>query len=129
MPLRSLKLQTLATRRKHFHRSSSAVFVDDAIPQWALYCVCGHKKNDGTMGLGNSWAPAVQPGSGTFGLASLPQHEKNFHAKRFKSHDDVKPEVQTWLGGEDPTSYRQGFEKWISRLDKCLNRDGDYVEK
>ena len=55
--------------------------------------------------------------------------KKHLHAKRFKSHDDVKPEVQTWLGGQDPTFYRQGFEKWISRLDKCLNREGDYVEK
>jgi hypothetical protein len=23
----------------------------------------------------------------------------------------------------------QDFEKWISRLDNCLNREGDYVEK
>ena len=42
---------------------------------------------------------------------------------------DVKHEVQTWLRGQDPTFYRQGFEKWISRLDKCINREGDYVEK
>jgi histone-lysine N-methyltransferase SETMAR len=48
-------------------------------------------------------------------------------AKQFKSHDDVKHELQTWLRGQDPTFYRQ-FEKWISCLDKCLNR-GDYVEK
>jgi hypothetical protein len=25
--------------------------------------------------------------------------------------------------------YQQGFEKWISCLDKCLNREGDCVEK
>jgi hypothetical protein len=58
------------------------------------------------MGLGNSLAPALQPGSGTFRLSSLPQHEKkHLHAKRFKSRDDVKPEVQTWLRGQDPTCY------------------------
>jgi len=50
-------------------------------------------------------------------------------AKRFKSHDDVKHEVQTWLRGQDPTFYQQGFDKWISCLDKCLNRECDYVEK
>jgi len=60
---------------------------------------------------------------------SSPTWKKNVHAKRFKSHDDVKPEVQTWLRGQDPTFCRQGFEKWISRLDKCLNREGDCVEK
>ena len=76
MPLYSLKVQTLATRGKHFHSSSSAIFVDHAVPQWVLYCVCGHKKDDGIMGLGNSWAPALQPEYGTFGLSSLPQHKK-----------------------------------------------------
>jgi hypothetical protein len=45
------------------------------------------------------------------------------------THDDVKHEVQKWLRGQDPTFYRQGFEKWISRLEKCINREGDYVEK
>ena len=40
MPLYSLKVQTLATRWKHFRGSSSAIFVDDAVPQWVLYCVC-----------------------------------------------------------------------------------------
>jgi len=82
----SLKVQTLATRWKHFHSSSSAIFVDDAVPQWALYCVCGHKKNDGITGLGNSWAPALQPGSGTFGLSSLPQHEKNIFMPSDSNH-------------------------------------------
>ena len=47
MALYSLKVQTLATRWKHFHSSSSAIFVDDAVLQWVLYCVWGHKKNDG----------------------------------------------------------------------------------
>jgi hypothetical protein len=82
------------------------------------------------MGLGNSSAPTLQTGSGNFGLSPLLQHEKKYlRAKRFKSHDDVKHEVQTWLCGQDPISYRQGFEKWISHLDKCINREGDYVEK
>jgi len=55
--------------------------------------------------------------------------KKHLRAKRFKSHDDAKHEVQTRLRGQDPTFYQQGFEKWISRLDKCLNREGGYVEK
>ena len=59
----------------------------------------------------------------------FPNVKKHLHAKRFKSNDDVKHEVQPWLRGQDPTFYRQDFEKWISRLDKCLNREGDYVEK
>jgi len=55
--------------------------------------------------------------------------KKHLRAKRFKSHADVKHEVQTWLRGQNPTFFLQGYEKWISRLDKWLNREGDYVEK
>jgi len=34
MPLYSLKAQTLLARWKHFCSSSSAIVVDDAVPQW-----------------------------------------------------------------------------------------------
>jgi hypothetical protein len=58
----------------------------------------------------------------------FPNMQKHLRAKIFKSHDDVKQEVQTWLRVQNPTFNRQGFEKWISRLEKCHNREGDYVE-
>jgi len=45
MPLYSLKVQTLVARWKLFRSSSSTIFVDDAVLQWLLYCVCGHKKS------------------------------------------------------------------------------------
>ena len=35
----------------------------------------------------------------------FPNMKKRLCAKRFKSHDDVKHEVQTWLHGQDPTFY------------------------
>ena len=44
MPLYSLKAQTLVARWKLFRSQSSAIFVGDAVPQWLLYCACGHKK-------------------------------------------------------------------------------------
>jgi hypothetical protein len=59
----------------------------------------------------------------------LPNIKKLLPAKRFKLYDDVKHEMQTWLHGQDPTFHQQGFEKWISPLDNCLNREGDDVEK
>ena len=52
MPLYSLKVQTLVARWKLFHSSSSAIFVDNAVPKWLLYCVCGHKQRfDQLFGL------------------------------------------------------------------------------
>ena len=81
------------------------------------------------MGPGNSWAPALQPDLAPSGFHLFPNMKKHLRAKRFKSHADVKHEVQTWLRGQNPTFFLQGYEKWISRLDKWLNREGDYVEK
>ena len=40
MPLYSLKVQTLVARWKHFHSSCSTIFVDNAVLQWVLHCVC-----------------------------------------------------------------------------------------
>ena len=45
MSLYSLNAQILVARWKHFRSSSSAIFADDAVPEWLLYCVCGHEKN------------------------------------------------------------------------------------
>jgi len=73
--------------------------------------------------------PSYSPGPAPSDFHLFPNMKKHLHAKRFKSHDDVKHEVQTWLRGQDPTFYVQGFEKWISHLDKCFNREGVYVEK
>jgi hypothetical protein len=55
----------------------------------------------------------------------FPNKKKHLRAKRFKSHADVKHEVQTWLRGQDPTFYQQDFEKLISCLDKYFSREGD----
>jgi len=112
-------------------QEASDVRQEGTVVAWqcpTAYSSC-NSESFGTMGLGNSWAPTLHPRSGTFGLSSLPQHEKTSLCQAIQSHDDVNHEVQTWLGGQDPTFYRQGFQKWISRLDKCLNREGDYVEK
>jgi len=73
--------------------------------------------------------PPYSPDLAPLDFHLFPNMTKHLRAKRFKSHDDVKHEVQTRLPGQNPTFCQQSFEKWISRLDKCLNREGDYVEK
>ena len=60
-------------------------------------------------------------------LKYVPSQKKHLRAKRFESH--VKHEVQTWLRGQDPIFYRQDFEKWISRLDKCNRSDYGKIVK
>jgi len=131
MPRYSLKVQTLVARWKHFCSSSTAISVYDAVPQQVPYCVCGHKKRCNQLfrtGIFLSSRPTAQIWH-LWTFISSPSKKKHLRAKRFKSRADVKREVQTWLHGQDPTFYRQGFEKWISCLDSCIDREGDYVGK
>jgi hypothetical protein len=78
---------------------------------------------------GENFLEQIIAGVETWDFHLFPNTKKHLCAKRFKSHDDVKHEVQTWLLGQDPIFYQQGYEKRISRLDNCLNRECDYVEK
>jgi hypothetical protein len=77
---------------------------------------------------GEYFLEQIITGDETWDFHLFPNTKKHLRAKRFKSQDDVRHEVQTWLRCQDSTFCQQGFEKWISRLDKCLNREGDYVE-
>jgi histone-lysine N-methyltransferase SETMAR len=57
-------------------------------------------------------------------------HLKNFLAgQRFNNDEDVKRAVQKWLSSQVATFYDEGIQKLVSRYDKCLNNDGNYVEK
>ena len=55
--------------------------------------------------------PPYSPDQAPSDIHLFPNMKKHLHAKRFTSRDGVKPEVQTWLPGQNPTFYRQGFEK------------------
>jgi len=37
--------------------------------------------------------------------------------------------VKNWLSSQPATFYDAGIVKLVSRYDKCLNSEGDYVEK
>jgi hypothetical protein len=78
---------------------------------------------------GEDFLSQIITGDETWDFHFFPNMKKHLCAKQFTSHDNVKHDMQTWLHGQDPTFYRKGFEKYTSRLDKCLNREGDYVGK
>ena len=37
--------------------------------------------------------------------------------------------VEGWLGDQDVDFYRSGINDWKTRWDKCVELEGDYVEK
>jgi len=41
---------------------------------------------------------------------------------------EVQEEVMTWFEGQATDLYDSGIQKLFSRLNKCLDNAGDYVE-
>jgi hypothetical protein len=58
-------------------------------------------------------------------FSHLQQHfaSQNFHK------EEVKNEVTLWLHVQVAESFDNGIQKVESRLNKCLDKDSDYVEK
>ena len=48
--------------------------------------------------------------------------------KRFTDDEDLQHAVMDWLNSQAAVWYKEGISKLVSRYDKCLNVQGDYVE-
>ena len=48
---------------------------------------------------------------------------------RFTDDEDLQHAVVDWLNSQVVVWYEEGITKLVSRYDKCLNVQGDYVEK
>ena len=44
-------------------------------------------------------------------------------------NEELMDGVKDWLSSQLATFYDAGLVKLVSRYDKCLNSEGDYVEK
>ena len=49
--------------------------------------------------------------------------------KRFTDDEDLQRAVVDWLNSHAAVWYDEGISKLVSRYDKCLSVQGDYVEK
>ncbi|GFU27625.1 mariner Mos1 transposase [Trichonephila clavipes] len=70
-------------------------------------------------------SPDLAP-SDYFLLSRLKEH---LSGRRFPSDSAAKISTETWLNGQGPDFYQDGFNKLVLHADKCLNRHGDNVEK
>ena len=55
--------------------------------------------------------------------------KKHLGGKRLQDDDDVKTVVRQWLASQAADFYEEGIQKLVQRYDKCLNIEGNYVEK
>ena len=55
--------------------------------------------------------------------------KEHLAGKRHADDEDLQHAVVDWLNSQAPVWYEEGISKLVSRYDKCLNVQGDYVEK
>lgn len=55
--------------------------------------------------------------------------KQHLAGKRFETDENVEKEVRTWLRTQAPEFYDKGIKDLVLRLTKCIDRNGDYVEK
>lgn len=55
--------------------------------------------------------------------------KKHLGGQRLQDDDEVKTVVMQWLTSQAADFYEEGIQKLVQRYDKCLNIDGNYVEK
>jgi histone-lysine N-methyltransferase SETMAR len=49
--------------------------------------------------------------------------------RRFRCDEDVKNAVHQWLRAQPKTFYYDGIKQLVGRWEKCVEKQGDYVEK
>ena len=55
--------------------------------------------------------------------------KEHLAGKRFTDDEDLQYAVMDWLNSQAAVWYEEGISKPVSQYDKCLNVQGDYVEK
>jgi histone-lysine N-methyltransferase SETMAR len=73
--------------------------------------------------------PAYSPDLAPSDFHLFPKLKVFLGGKHMETDAEVKETVTAWLNGLAAEFYDEGIIKLLSRLDKCLNLYGDYVEK
>lgn len=73
--------------------------------------------------------PPYSPDLAPSDLHLFPNMKKWLGSQRFTDDEELKDSVSGWLRAQAAEFYSTGIEKLVTRYDKCLNVNGNYVEK
>ena len=71
------------------------------------------------------YCPDLAPGDFHF----FPHLKRDLKGTHFTSDDEVKQAVMSWIKQRTPELFIDGMRKLVLRWEKCIERQGDYVEK
>jgi len=55
--------------------------------------------------------------------------KRDLKGTHFTSNDEVKQAVTLWIKQRTPEFFIDGMRKFVLRWEKCIEKQGDYVEK
>ena len=61
--------------------------------------------------------------------SDFPKLKEHLKGVRFNTTDEAKHAARTWLQNQPVDFFKNGIMGWKHRLQKCIDRDGSYVEK
>lgn len=59
----------------------------------------------------------------------FPKLKEAIKGVRHASKEAAKDAARRWLASQSPDFFRRGLERWRHRMEKCLDLEGDFVEK
>lgn len=73
--------------------------------------------------------PAYSPDLAPSDYHLFPKLKEHLRGRRYQSDEELKTVVRRWLRDQDRQFYADGICKLPVRWEKCITREGDYVEK
>ena len=73
--------------------------------------------------------PPYSPDLAPSNFFLFPKLKKNLKGVYFTDTNEAKQTAKTWLTKWSADYFKNGIKGWKHRLEKCIDLDGDYVEK
>jgi histone-lysine N-methyltransferase SETMAR len=73
--------------------------------------------------------PAYSPDLAPCDFYLFPRMKEYLRGNHFQSIQELKSAVQKWIQSLDVAFYTRGMEKLVDRYEKCIEVNGDYIEK
>ncbi|XP_015438009.1 PREDICTED: histone-lysine N-methyltransferase SETMAR-like [Dufourea novaeangliae] len=117
--------RAIQNRRRGMLSKGVSILYDNARPHVACTTVALLQQFGWEMITHPPYSPDLAPSD----YHLFPKLKEHLTGTRFSNDDEVKDEVQRFLNGMAASWYDMGIQKLLQRLQKCIDRNGDYVEK
>lgn len=117
--------RAIQNRRREMLRKGVSILHDNARPHVARQTVDLLQNFGWNVITHPPYSPDLAPSD----YHLFPKLKEHLSGRRFCSDDEVKDEVLRFLKGMAASWYDMGIIKLPQRLQKCIDRNGDYVEK